>query len=328
MPNWTIVTTVSAPSWMIVLHARYHSSLGAQTPIYFLDAPQNYSPEEKELLSKYAKIVLCDEPYWDGLGGRPAQPTRRQIVNIQVARKIHDSAWVLHIDIDEFLHLDMPDINYIFDLPPEISEIRIENVERVLAFEKKVWTDGYLRVRAPQPEILARHYGAKARFFGLGMSHYFHGKSLVKNRRRIRQNIHGAIHSDPDKEIIRYELNRKEAVIVHYPCITPSHFASRYLSFLRHGRNDTAEFLHQRLFRSHLVSEARRLGARSAIIQCLKDLHYCSAQQALDRLKDGLYEQVPARFLARLADCVLEDQNINLAWADKSFSQYHGLASR
>lgn len=312
---------------MIVLHARYHRSQGARAPIYFLDAPQNYSPEERALLSEYATIVPCDQTYWNAIGGRPARPVLRQLVNLRVARKMLDVQWILHIDIDEFFYVYDEGIDCIFDLPREISEIRIPNVERVLAFGKKTWTDGYLRVRTQKTKLLEKHYGLSSGFFGLGMSNYFHGKSFVRNRPKITQSIHGAIHQDASREIVRCELNRQDAVIVHYPCITPGHFASRYLSFLKGAKQDAAEFHHQQLFRSTLAIEAQRLGVREAIIKYLKELHYCSAQQALGRLEDGLYVQMPAQFLARLSESVLDSRNISLAWADKSFSHYHGLLS-
>ncbi len=326
MSDWTTVTTANAPSWMIVLHSQYHRGLGARTPVYFLDAPQKYLPEERALLSECARIVPCDDAYWNAIGGRPPRPVLRQLVNLRVARKMLDMQWILHIDIDEFLYIyDWGHIEGVFDLPREISEIRIQNAERVLAFGKKAWTDGYLRVRTQKSQLLEKHYGLSSGFFGLGMSNYFHGKSFVRNRPKIKQGIHGAIHEDASREIIRYELNRQDAVIVHYPCITPGHFASRYLPFLRGAKQDAAEFHHQQLFRTTLAREAQRLGVRDAIIKYLKELHYCSSQQALGRLEDGLYVQMPEQFLARLSESALDSRNISLAWANKSISQYYGL---
>lgn len=313
---------------MIMLHARYHLNSGAQKLLYFLDMPERYSSEEIELLSGNVKVVRCDRAYWDSLGGKPSKITLRQIINLQYARKIQNSEWILHIDIDEFLHRPSLGFNDIFHLTPEISEFRIENVERVLVHDEETWIDGYLRVKTSDSKLLTKHYGPKAQFFGLGMSNYFHGKSLVKNRSGIKQNIHGATHEDAQREIIRYELSRKNAVIIHYACITPSHFASRYLEFLKDGRKyNIAEFQYQQNFRSYLFDESRRLGARHAIIKSVRELHYCSHEQAAMRLEDGLYERIPQEFITRLTESALDILNINLIWADKSFAQFHGLAS-
>ena len=310
-----------------MLHARYHANVGAQTLIYFLDAPQNYSSEELKRLSRYAKIVRCDDAYWDSQGGKPSNHAVRQLINLQFIRKIHQTKWILHIDIDEFLYLPGDGFNDVFSLPPEISEIRIENVERVLEIGSDTWIDGYFRLKTHNNQLLAKHYGPTAGFFGLGLSNYFHGKSLVKNRPRITQNIHGAVHADAHKEIIRLEMHRSEAIIVHYPCITPSHFVSRYLSFLKSGKYEIAEFQYQQLFRSYLFSESRRLGAKNALNKSLRELHYCTAAQAVERLEDRLYEKIPEEFISRLTDSAVDILNINLAWADNSIARYYGLTS-
>ncbi len=327
MPNWIIASTVSAPSWQIILHARYHSNFGAKKLIYFLDSPQKHSNEELELLSRYAEIILCNHDYWDAQGGKPPNHTTRQLINLQFARKCKDAEWVLHIDIDEFLYLPSNNFNDVFSLPPEIAEVRIENVERVLTYGSNTWIDGYFRIKILNNKLLAKHYGPSAGFFGLGLSNYFHGKSLVKNRPRIIQNIHGAIHADAHKEIIRIELHRSEAIIVHYPCISPSHFVSRYLSFLKSGKYEISEFQYQQLFRSHLFNESRRLGAKNALTKGLRELHYCTAAQALERLEDGLYEKIPEEFVSRLTESAVDILNINLAWADNSIARYYGLTS-
>ncbi len=325
MSNWAIAITASAPSWLIILHAKYHLSMGAPVLIYFLDDPGKYSLEEISLISDYAHVVLCDQAYWDSLGGKPARITQRQMLNLQSARKICGDGWLLHIDIDEFLHVPTGAVEQLFDLPEEIAEIRLGNVERVLPVTAKTWSDGYFRLKTRNQGLLQKHYGATAEFFGLGLANYFHGKSFVAARPGVRQSIHGAIHEHPRREIVRYEAGQQEAMIVHYPCITPGHFVSRYLGFLKHGTLNSFEFKHQRAFRAYLVNEARKLGPLRAILKGLQHLHYCSDQQARDRLADGLYAEMPEKFTARIRDSAMGSQVLDLRWADRSFAGFLGL---
>lgn len=325
MSNWSLASTVDAPYWMVMLHAKYHLRLGVKELIYFLDNPEKYSVEEVSLMAEYAHIILCDADYWNVLGGKPVRNTTRQILNLQSARKICGNGWLLHIDIDEFLHIFNGEVNDLLCLPDEISEVRIENVERVLPLEASTWLDGYLRVKNRRQDLLQKHYGEKSEFYGMGLANYFHGKSFVIALPGVRQNIHGATHDHPRREIVRYQISQREAVIVHYPCITPSHFVSRYLDFLTRGGKIFPEFKHQRIFRNHLVNLSRTLSPLRAIIKGMQEMHYCSDVQARERLDDGLYEQMPEDFISRMRASVFDSQALGLAWADRSFASHLGL---
>jgi hypothetical protein len=324
--HWVTVCTALAPSWLVLLHAKYHRRLGARSVVYFLDAPDQYNAQELKELSETVTVIQCDPAYWERLGGRPSDLAKRQLVNLRVARAIVGAVWVLHIDIDEFLYVRADGMQHMLALPLEISEIRLQNAERVIDTTKPFWPDGYLRTRTTNHALLTKHYGSQAVFYGLGLSHYFHGKSFVKNRKNIKQNIHGAIHAATDWEIIRHEADKHDAFIIHYPCITPRHFASRYLSHLTNEAHNVIEFRHQQYFRQHLRQRAQAIGAEQAVAQGVRELHSCGAETARERLADGLYEPMPAHFLATLFDCAPHDDACDMCWAEDDFARFYARA--
>jgi hypothetical protein len=103
--KWVSVTTAHAPMWLIMLHARYMLSIGAEEAIYFLDFPEIYSSEEIQILSSIATIAKCDNSYWSSRLGRPQKVPLRQMKNVAFARDTIDAEWFFHIDLDEFPYI-------------------------------------------------------------------------------------------------------------------------------------------------------------------------------------------------------------------------------
>jgi hypothetical protein len=319
--DWHVVTTALAPLWLLRLHARFYKSLGAKSVLYFIDSPERYTPTEICQIRQELEVVFCDAQYWERHGGRPVFNAERQCCNLSVARASRaQDAWILHVDIDEFLFVK--DESF-FDLkvPYEVSEIRIQNAERVLCVGQKEWPKGYLRVRLDSDVLARKHYGASSNFFGFGLSNYFHGKSFVRNKPRINQGVHGAIPKESGRELVSYQVPQEAALLVHYPCITPSQFAFRYRSLgkdVPHRR----EFLHERLFRQSLLEEAERSSLREALTRGIRDLHFCDADQASARIKDGLYRILPQELLDRMGSSASEPYHLHLNWADENLSNF------
>lgn len=323
--TWAIVCTVDAPVWLIGLHARYHRSLGANQIFYFIDNPAKYTHSDLSHLNGMASLIVCNDAYWAQFKARPTKLARRQICNIEYIRTNLTLDWYLHIDIDEFLHLTEDIQQYIEGLPTEISEVRVKNVERVLSGELSRWAEGYLRLQTISHGLLRNEYGTAAVFFGMGLSNYFHGKSFVSNRPDIAQNIHGAVHKNPNREIVRHEISTDKATIIHFPCITESHFVNRFAPDLLGITKERTEFIHERRFRMFLRQLAMRIGVKQALSDGFKLLHCCENSTAERRIDAGIYQEMPHSFVIRLREVASETLELNYDFADQTIMAHQKL---
>ena len=151
MLQWVAVTTVLAPAWLIRLQAVYLKLLGADLCLYFIDRPASYTEAELAELSQYAKLFLCDDSYWQSVGGRPENLAARQLTNVQFARSQVDARWFLHIDIDEFPHFTGDIGRMLAGAPEELAEFHFQNVERLIVPPPKRTTHAR-RARSPSKQ--------------------------------------------------------------------------------------------------------------------------------------------------------------------------------
>ncbi len=103
--TWGIVATVKAPVKTVLDFAAYHLELGADVIHIYLD---DSNPQSYAALSDHPKlrVTCCDAAYWQKtFGNRPGKQERRQSANAMHAyNKAAQTAWMTHIDVDEFLH--------------------------------------------------------------------------------------------------------------------------------------------------------------------------------------------------------------------------------
>jgi len=323
MPDWASVTTVHAPAWLIRLHAAYLRLAGAATSIYFIDRPDSFSEGELTQLSQLATVIRCDDAYWEGHGGRPETVPHRQSKNMAHARSVIPARWFFHLDIDEFPYVPLGIDRIVGGVPGEVGEIRLQNVERLIIRGSRHWHDGVLRIPNFDQALQLRHYGARSRFLGLGLAHYFHGKSLVANRPQLVQDVHGAVHITGRREVVRVSLDKSEGFVVHYPCISPQHFAGRQR---RHGQQSgprERRFRHEHLFDQFVTRHG--IGQEDAVKAMLM-MHTCTADEAQSWVEAGLCRQVPDAYLDLMMSAAGGEPVLDLAFANETFKAFYRAA--
>ncbi len=319
MLQWVSVTTVHAPAWLIQLHAAYLKSLGADLCVYFIDRPESYTEAELSDLSQQAKLILCDDAYWNQFGGRPTHVFERQLKNIVVARSQVESHWYLHIDIDEFPYYTGNIGRMLAGTPIEVGDFHFQNVERLIVHGDRQWHEGLLRLPNFDRELQARHYGQRTHFLGGGLASYYHGKSLVRGRRGVVQGVHSALHVDAQHELVRLTVPLHEGFVVHYPCICRHHLAFRM------QRNKFLVKNMQKLRHEHALDDfmfgpnARPGNVKSAV----EAMHTCSPQQAQAWTEAGLCRAIPQAYLERMDQAAGAADVLSVDFAEQSFASFY-----
>lgn len=290
MHYWTSITTTNYPAWQILGHAKHLISQGAYRPIYFLDNPEIYSPNDLNILKRYIRYVICDKLYWRKLKIVPRSLVQKQLINLKVARQICKSSWFLHIDSDEFIHLDIDFNQFASSLPSEISEVRLQNFERVTTHQEQCWHKGVLRKPSWDQEILSYYPKFTRRFLSFGLANYFHGKSFVKSKTNITQSIHGAIRKG-EFEVIRLNLPWSSGFIAHYQFSGKKQYYNRI-----RGMNRRASFMlrHEQI---QLEWVAQSDFEKEAIFELADALFFFDETDLQGYLELGLFQNIPTSLI-------------------------------
>lgn len=321
MSNWSTVTTVHAPISLILIHILYHRQLHPKFQIYFIDNPEYYHKYELDLLTSIegSNIILCDDAYWEAQGGRPEIVPERQILNIKYARESFDSEWLLHIDIDELLHTTIDIGSILSAQPKELCEFRIQNVERLIVRGQERWHSGVIRLPCYDQRIIEKYYEDRRHFLGMGLSNYYHGKSFVRNIGHVFQSLHGSIHEQKYKEIVRMQFNLEDTMVVHYPFICMTQFIKRSIS-KNHKINRSRKFIHERKFDTYIDSK----GNDEEIIKKLAlYVHSCTGAESRLWILAGLCRSMPDLFTKRVEACVLHSDELSLSHMDRQYSEFN-----
>ncbi len=323
MLTWVSVTTVHAPVWLIKLHANYMINLGAQRVVYFLDCPEFYSIEDIESISALATVILCDSAYWEMHSERPPRVPGRQLKNIAFARSKINAEWFFHIDIDEFPFVPDGVNGLIASIAPDVSEIRFDNVERVLRQDLSSWHEGILRL--PNTDLVTQRtaYGGAAVFFGNGLVEYYHGKSMVKNKPNLIQSAHGSSNINHGFDVIRYNPPISAASIIHVSCMSRVHFFHRVKSKSQSsGRagEKSYKLRHQYTLENWLF---RNNQLQKNALQAFNLLYTCTRAQMEDWVKMELCAHMPVQFTRAIERAASGSEELQLAYVDSTFAEFY-----
>lgn len=301
MPTWTSVTTTNAPAWYILGHARHLLDQGAFKPIYFLDMPEIYSSSDFEELQRNVRIVLCNDDYWNKLTTKPGSVPKRQLINLKVARAFCACDWFLHLDSDEFLHLERDFADLTHGLPTEIHEIRLQNFERIISPDAPTWHTGRFRVPCWDTAALSQYPEFIQPFLGLGLANYYHGKSFVKNRPNLLQGIHGAIRKS-EFEVIRFHLPWEAGFVGHYQFNGYEAFYKRITNKRQFG----GALLEHEKAQARWIADANF--GRDDIFRIAKSLFEAQDTEAERYMEHALFREMPQAYTERLANAFDAEQ--------------------
>lgn len=130
MTTWSLVSTVKATEEKVLAFAAHHLSLGAEHLWIYFDDPDQPIPAA---LASHPRVTvsLCDEDHWSRVGKkRPPQHQNRQTQNARYTyRERVTSDWIVHIDVDEFIHSPRPIAAILDEAPAETIAMKLEPFE-------------------------------------------------------------------------------------------------------------------------------------------------------------------------------------------------------
>ena len=317
MTYYSSITTALAPVWLVLFHSNFLRKIGISSQYYFFDRPEFYTDEERDILRSTCNSIFCDSTYWKKQGGRPEAIGQRQEANIAYAQNKFESKWFFHVVIDEFPCFKRSIEEILNGLVPEVSEVRIQNVERVVLANSELWCDGIFRLLCADKALLDHHYGQRSPFLGMGLTNYIHGKSFVKNGPRVIQRVHGALSRIPGREIIRYHAKPSEAMLVHYPMLSRTHLMER-IQRMMHLKGRV--FIHEYRVNEFIRSQKNQL---EAIKKIISTLHFCTHQEAEQWIDAGLCLEMPDEFKQLFKLSCNNEQQLTFQYIERSFQEFY-----
>ncbi len=133
MATWSLVATVKAPAAKVLAFVAHHLSLGADHLHLYFDDPDDPAPQTIAALPAHLRARLtttrCNADHWARMGNRHERHQNRQSRNARDAYQRCQSAWLGHIDADEFLLPDRPVADILRDAAPSDIAVRMAPYE-------------------------------------------------------------------------------------------------------------------------------------------------------------------------------------------------------
>jgi len=133
--GWGVVAAIRAPARDVLRFAAHHLEAGAARLHIYLDAP---NPQAAEHLQQHSRIrvITCGKWYWKRRGkARPESHRTRQGLNATHAYRNAETAWLAHIDVDEFLWSERPLDDLLSEVPADVPKVMVRPLERLSARE-------------------------------------------------------------------------------------------------------------------------------------------------------------------------------------------------
>ena len=104
MADWSIIATVKAPLDQVLAFLAHHLPLGPARIRLCFDDPEDPALPALSGLDPRVEALRCGPRYWARLRvPRPDKHQARQAFNAQFMYRSAAEAWLLHLDVDEFL---------------------------------------------------------------------------------------------------------------------------------------------------------------------------------------------------------------------------------
>ncbi len=162
MARWGICATVKAPVEQVLAFVAHHLELGADQIWLYFDDPADAAADVAQTLDRVT-VTRCDAAYWAGFPWkRPERHQNRQGQNARRCYSLIDTAWLCHIDVDEFILPRKPISEILDETPLETRAIQLAPWEAL--YDPTLTDDIYT----------ARHFRSALR-----------GKTRVAERRKV-----------------------------------------------------------------------------------------------------------------------------------------------
>ncbi|HHX89203.1 MAG TPA: hypothetical protein GX700_05405 [Paracoccus sp.] len=275
--SWGVVLLADEPEALVLANLCWHLEQGAQEVHLYLDAPD--SPAARAVMAQAAalpgiRITACDKAFWRALNGaRPALQTRRQTLIATQAYQQSRTAWLLHLDADEFLWLPKGKAfaQELVAADKAAAFLALPNLERAYTRPEPLdLFEGVFRVPIPAHAPLPGALAHQAPFVARGLPGHAGGKACTRIGLGASLQPH-APRIDGERPA---SAPAGEAVVLHFDGLTPLHWL---IKLRRYAAHDPAQW--ERFLAPHRRAQLAFMRAHQGDARALHAFH--------DRLKQA-----------------------------------------
>lgn len=202
--TWSVASTVRGRREYVEDFVQHFLALGAREILVYFDDPAVAYVDELPR-SDRVRYCICDARYWARVAGtRPTPPGLRQSANVRHAFSASEADWLLHVDLDERLHVSHDVGHLLGPLGDEVFSVAAPTLEAIYATAPSVetafrtpWFKRQQRDGANADLIRALH-GDLASLTRNGLFGHVAGKSFVRTSHTATAfDSHGATPLQP-----------------------------------------------------------------------------------------------------------------------------------
>lgn len=280
--TWDVVATVKAPMPYVARFVEVYRSLGAARIHIFYDDPAlSFALPGDDLVQR-----VCTPEYW--AGKRPRAVEKRQMQNATRAALASSSDWILHCDIDEFLHAPRPVSDVLARVPDGCGCYRVLPAEAVFASRPQTTAELFATpfFKSTRPGWQACRdfwqgiYGPLYEHSRAGFWGHRVGKSLIR-RSRLAEIGTMPIHMPSGAPLAGLApVVSKDLTLRHFDALLPDEWLRKHLDRVE-GRVKAVWAGAERNRQSQLIHDAHtRQGPEAAL--ALYDRMYVLDRPSLD----------------------------------------------
>ena len=235
--SWSVVATVDEPPALVQAFIAWHLSLGAAHIFLYCDRPDD--PVQALVAGvPDVTVVPCDAEHWRRVGkSRPKRHQVRQVRNARDAYARAQTAWLLHIDADEFVWVDGAVKDRLAQVPSEADCLILPVAERVHlpdAPGQSVLEGAFRRPLKTGAKKGRRLFGPDYDLTYRGLTGHAQGKAFVRTDRPLNMSIHRPRPLSSDEELVIARLPADAMELLHFDGLTATYWSYK-LSRMAHA---------------------------------------------------------------------------------------------
>ena len=310
--TWSVVATVHEPPAVVQVFVAWYLYLGASCVTLYFDAPDDPAADMVASIPG-VRVIRCDADHWRSLArARPGRHQIRQAKNATHAYQSMDTAWLLHVDADEYLCPSMSVPAGLDGVEMTTQCVIVPVAERMHEgpTAQTIFDGGFRRPyqgkRRDGRDLFGSDYDLTLR----GLTGHVIGKSFVRGGQPLRMSIHRPKVMGPNDLVTEtadrfellhfdgltrlqwvYKLLRKADAVFHHNGMPPSPHRQRQIDAVLKGPK-AALALHDRVkhadpelvaqLRAHDLWRERTVDPGAALAQVLPGVPIDLSPAAVD----------------------------------------------
>lgn len=231
MASWGLVATVKAPEDKVLAFVAHHLAIGASHLFIYFDDPDTPLPAALADNPKVA-ATFCDDAHWAlAAKARPPDHQNRQVRNARHAYRAATTGWLVHVDVDEFIHTPRPLAEILDEADPATLALKLEPFEAMhdTLLPDDIYTARLFRgaVRQGVGPAQTSGLGRYHRLIPDGMTSHTAGKVIVRtgiaglvprlHRVRLGDAFVPTPHWHPELKLLHFHAQDRQAWLAALP---------------------------------------------------------------------------------------------------------------